>query len=129
MNEVESASAADADDVSRGLVENGKNLKGVKCQRCPSKILNSGVATYEEKTFLLPHMTKKAECDDPRVGDVLSHYWSVDDIYKFENMGFSNTVGGTTKYLVCADCEMGPIGWHDLDTKVSYVALQRVIHE
>lgn len=30
----------------------------------------------------------------------------------FENIGFSKTVG-TIKYLSCADCDLGPIGYHD----------------
>lgn len=30
----------------------------------------------------------------------------------FENVGFSKTVD-TTKYLSCADCDAGPIGYHD----------------
>ena len=44
---------------------------------------------------------------------------------KFDNLGFTNTVG-MTKYLSCADCDLGPIGYHDLNTKFSYVALSRV---
>ena len=46
-------------------------------------------------------------------------------MFHFENAGFSNTVG-EYKYLTCADCEMGPIGWHCLRTKLSYIADQRV---
>ena len=30
----------------------------------------------------------------------------------FENVGFCNTVEGI-KYLICADCEIGPLGYHD----------------
>jgi hypothetical protein len=48
-------------------------------------------------------------------------------MYEFDNLGFSNTVG-SVKYLTCADCEIGPIGWHSLDTKKSYVAVGRVKH-
>ena len=49
------------------------------------------------------------------------------DMFDFENIGFSHTVGDT-KYLVCADCEQGPVGWHDNNTRKSYVALARVKH-
>lgn len=45
----------------------------------------------------------------------------------FYNVGFSNTVG-STKYLTCADCETGPIGYYDIPSKISYVALSRVLH-
>lgn len=79
--------------------------------------------------FILPHMKKKPDMGDPSSnGELLSQYWAVDDIYKFENLGFSNTVDNT-KYLVCADCEVGPLGWHDLVTKISYISLKRVNHQ
>lgn len=55
----------------------------------------------------------------------LSRFWVVDDIYTFENVGFSHTVGNN-KYLTCADCEAGPIGYHDISSKISYVSFSRV---
>lgn len=38
--------------------------------------------------------------------------WSVPSPLTFENIGFSRDVG-TNKYLSCADCDCGPLGWHD----------------
>lgn len=56
-------------------------------------------------------------------------FWMVDNMFAFENVGFSNTVG-TTKYLTCADCEIGPIGWHDVNNKTEFfIAMSRVRHE
>lgn len=50
-------------------------------------------------------------------------------MYTFENVGFSKTVN-TTKYLVCADCEIGPIGFVNLeDRNKHYIALSRVKHQ
>lgn len=57
----------------------------------------------------------------------LKDYWTVNDMFTFENIGFSNTVQNT-KYLICADCEMGPVGYHDVVTKKCFVALKRVKH-
>lgn len=57
----------------------------------------------------------------------VSLFWAVKDMFTFQNVGFSNTVGNN-KYLTCADCEAGPIGYHDIPTKISYVALSRVLH-
>lgn len=65
--------------------------------------------------------TQKPETED------LSLFWLVTDMLMFENIGFSNTVGNT-KYLACADCEAGPIGYFDILNKTSYVALSRVRH-
>lgn len=58
----------------------------------------------------------------------LKDCWCIDDIFTFENVGVSNTVDGL-KYLICADCEYGPIGVHYLNNKKSYLALNRVEHK
>lgn len=57
--------------------------------------------------------------------ETLSQFWVVNDMYTFENVGFSHTVGNN-KYLTCADCEAGPIGFHDIPSKISYVSFSRV---
>ncbi|XP_024619844.1 guanine nucleotide exchange factor MSS4 [Neophocaena asiaeorientalis asiaeorientalis] len=79
----------------------------------------------------LPPMRKKpalADGGSPE-GDLLQDHWLVEDMFTFENVGFTKDVGNI-KFLVCADCEIGPIGWHCLDDKNSfYVALERVSHE
>lgn len=49
-------------------------------------------------------------------------------MYTFQNVGFSKNVGAN-KFLICADCDMGPIGWFDSSSKECYVALSRVKHE
>lgn len=117
-----------------GLVsEEGKNIKSVVCQRCGSKVLCPGMALLKEKELFLPSMRKKSGLSSTTEGsvdgDTLTAHWFVDDMYTFENVGFTNDVG-RIKYLICADCEIGPIGWHCLDDKKSfYVALERVNHE
>lgn len=61
-------------------------------------------------------------------GDTLTAHWFVDDMFTFENVGFTKDVG-RIKYLICADCEIGPIGWHCLDDKKGfYIAMERVDH-
>ncbi|XDA71265.1 hypothetical protein R6Z07F_001617 [Ovis aries] len=98
--------------------EEGRNRKAVLCRRCGSRLF-------------LPSMRKKpalASGGGPE-GDLLQEHWLVEDMFTFENVGFTKDVGNI-KFLVCADCEVGPIGWHCLDDKDSfYVALDRVSHE
>lgn len=60
--------------------------------------------------------------------DKLSDYWKVGDMFIFQNVGFSKNVG-TNKFLICAECDMGPIGWFDTASKECFVALSRVKHE
>lgn len=72
-------------------------------------------------------MRKKNEASEGE-SETLCDYWMVDNMYTFENLGFSNTVNNI-KYLICADCEIGPIGWHDInDQKAFYIAVKRVQH-
>ncbi|CAL1287400.1 unnamed protein product [Larinioides sclopetarius] len=106
-----------ADD---NVTTDGKNVKQIKCDICQSTILVPGIATLVTHEFMLPDLKgEKAS------GEVVNKYWCVENMYAFENVGFSNTVDGV-KYLVCADCEVGPIGWHDLNTKLSYVSVCKI---
>jgi len=108
-----------------------KNSTSLICQRCSSVVLLPRTATFRQKQIFLPFMRKKsdqsktaeASADD---GETLNEHWLVNDMFTFENVGFSNTVG-TVKYLICADCEIGPIGWHDVNVKNEfYIAQSRV---
>lgn len=89
-----------------------------------------GDVVFPPPQLLLPAMKKKAVAAAAASGgDVVREHWLVRDMFSFENVGFTRDVGNV-KFLVCADCEAGPIGWHCLDDKDSfYVALERVAHE
>ena len=72
-------------------------------------------------------MTEKYRIGEEPQGDTLEDFWLVQDMFHFENVGFSKTVNGTEQYLICADCEIGPIGWHDMQNKKEYfVSAHRV---
>ncbi|KAL8569200.1 hypothetical protein ACOMHN_051880 [Nucella lapillus] len=110
------------------LLEDGKNKTKIYCQRCRSQVLSPSIAEMVEKEFFLPHMYKKNEAK-PSDGENLKAFWLVKDMFAFDNVGFTNTVG-SFKYLICADCEIGPIGWQDIsDKKAYYIAVERVKHE
>ncbi|GAB6025809.1 hypothetical protein CHUAL_011786 [Chamberlinius hualienensis] len=117
-----------------GLINgSGKNAVVVSCQRCPSKLLSIDVGDYKEAKFIIPLMSKKPKMSESTgeaaiEGDLLTQFWTVDSIYKFDNMGFTNTVNNM-KYLLCADCEIGPIGVYDMTSEISYLALERVTHK
>lgn len=86
---------------------------------------------FSSHQLFLPSMQKKSSLknrDGSEDGDTLTSHWLVYDMFDFENVGFTNDVG-RIKYLICADCEIGPIGWHCLDDKKSYyIAVERVNH-
>ena len=57
----------------------------------------------------------------------ISEFWSVKDMMAFENVGFSKDTADGKKFLICADCEVGPLGFHDTtrSEKVYYIAVSR----
>eukprot|EP00731_Ephydatia_muelleri_P026464 Em0018g564a len=90
--------------------------------------MRASVGTLIQKESFMPSMTEKYNIGMDPNGEALTDFWCVSDMYHFENVGFSKNVGSSTlKYLLCADCEIGPIGWHDTVTKDEfYVAAKRV---
>ncbi|CAG9838252.1 unnamed protein product [Diabrotica balteata] len=108
-------------------ISDGKNARSIKCKYCNSVILTPLCASFSSFEFQLPLMKQTKNSEDNPEKETVSLFWAVTDMFTFQNVGFSNTVG-TTKYLTCADCELGPIGYHDLSNKMSYVALTRVLH-
>jgi len=73
-------------------------------------------------------MTLKGEGEAGQSDD-LSRFWRVSGMFTFENIGFTNQMNGI-KYLLCADCEQGPIGWClDSDRENLYLSHDRVIYK
>ena len=115
--------------VSGLLSEDKKNSKQLICLYCPSKILPPTMGSYEDsKEYELQIVKKNDEGIVNIVKEKLSQFYCVEDMFDFDNVGFSKTVENM-KYLICADCEAGPIGYHDLNTKKCYVALSRINHQ
>ena len=103
-----------------------KNPGKIRCPLCGSLILlpNTAVWTEVKEGITLPSTGAKES-----KSEVCFAFWTVNDMFTFENVGFCNTVDNI-KYLACADCEVGPIGAHFInDKKTFYVAPQRVSHE
>lgn len=74
-------------------------------------------------------MTEKYKIGEEPSGDNVTIFWLVQDMFHFENVGFSKTVNGSEQFLICADCEIGPIGWHNIRNKNEYyVAAERVTY-
>lgn len=110
-----------------------KNKKKIKCLRCDSFILqpDSCVFTKLETSMSIPSMKQKKDLANSSAGissDLLNDFWLVNEMYTFENVGFTNTVENK-KYLICADCEIGPIGVQNIENpNLFYVSLDRVKH-
>ena len=95
------------------LNEGGKNKSQIVCLRCKSKILPPNMGTYEEIQCKLECIEKDRQGEE----ETVTEFFRVEDMFDFDNLGFTNTVGNM-KYLSCADCDLGPLGYHDLTTKL-----------
>ena len=92
--------------------------KELICKHCPSIVLKPNTGEYlADRKDCLP-ISKTAEDKTEFTGWVY-----VKDHFDFWNVGFSRTVSDKEKYLVCADCERGPIGVQYLDSGKIYVAV------
>ena len=101
------------------------NSGKIQCQLCGSVILLPNTATWTEVPdgIFLPPMKKS-----DKEGVNAHEFWSVTDMFAFENVGFCNTINDI-KYLACADCEVGPIGAHLMSNKnMFYISPLRVKH-
>jgi len=114
------------DDGPKELVLEGRNKFTIHCQFCPSVILCPDTAVFFKEEKALPKMSQKKDRADLEC-DTVVEWFVLEDIMQFENIGVTNTVE-EKKYLICADCEMGPVGWTDLSTKKCFIALSRVRH-
>jgi len=103
------------------ILEDNKNASQIVCVRCTSKILPPQMGKYEEISYELESISKDKEGQK----EVVKQFLRIEDMFDFDNIGFTNTVD-STKFLSCADCDVGPLGFHDLKTKKSFLALTRV---
>ncbi len=89
------------------------------CKWCQCVILKTKNATFVETQLNLPLMEMKV--------DETNRVWSVHDYFLFENIGFSKSVEGI-QYLICADCEKGPIGCCK-ENKICFISESRVLYK
>ncbi|KAG5439526.1 hypothetical protein PCANB_002101 [Pneumocystis canis] len=81
-----------------------RNLETLYCPypKCKSIILlkGMGVLIFDGNSGKLSSNT-------------MSTFWTVSSPFVFENLGFSKNIEGNIKFLTCADCDRGPLGYHD----------------
>ncbi|KAL7412374.1 Mss4-like protein [Mrakia frigida] len=132
----------------------GRNNVGIYCPRegCGCLILRKGDAEWREDgeggmydssgPFVAPPASSSdTSSSSPNTSSDSSPsttpYWLVSNSpFGFENAGFSRNVPSSIKdtkgsdlklkYLICADCDLGPLGWSTEGGKEAWVAVERV---
>lgn len=87
----------------------------IVCRVCGCKILRQQYAT---ERVSVARSSLPSECHDAifNEGEAEAEFWSVKDMFDFENIGFLKTVD-KCKLLTCADCEKEPLGVHVVDVE------------
>ncbi|KAI8393660.1 Mss4-like protein [Radiomyces spectabilis] len=103
------------------LVHSGKNAADILCPKdnCNCMIFRANTATWVERDGSKLSLPDNVLPDNvgPLADDANEiHFWRVTNMMDFENVGFSKAVG-PVKYLSCADCDIGPLGYHDTTTE------------
>ena len=84
------------------------NKTKLVCPKCSCVVFAPLKAALVANTF--SHSLKALKLQDRDT--IPENIYKVKDMMEFENIGFSNEKDGI-KYLICADCEIGPLGWFD----------------
>lgn len=121
-------SAHSAHNIDLNLSTNNRNKLPILCMRCNCAILSPNVASFvDAKPFSLP-FCRQAKNSTSINAEVINSWWQVERMFDFENIGFTHARDGV-KYLICANCEDGPVGYLCPVTKAHFVAVCRVKQE
>ncbi|KAJ3155338.1 hypothetical protein HDU86_004429 [Geranomyces michiganensis] len=109
-----STTAADVASLKATLIQPQSNLNAfdIHCPKCRCLVIRRGVATQQDSD-------QKVELPPPAATSakyplVPAFSWMLSNMMAFENIGFTKAVpgGDDTRYLSCADCDVGPLGYH-----------------
>ena len=101
------AALASAPFTAELVSSTGQNARALHCLLCHTVVLNPLTAAHHTATqHTLPPFPATAAA----AAVSGEHSWLVDDQMTFENVGVTRGVEGGVRYLVCGNCDGGPIG-------------------
>ncbi|PAV63339.1 hypothetical protein WR25_25461 [Diploscapter pachys] len=105
------------------LNEDEKNFYKIVCRRCESVFFPEGAVRYIKagKPIDLRVMTHQGK-GEPGY-EKISWWWYTEDDMAFDTIGWQTI--NRKKYLMCGDCELGPVGVRSEDNKRFWVAVER----
>ncbi|KAG0238347.1 hypothetical protein BGW42_005580 [Actinomortierella wolfii] len=95
-------------------------------QRPRSNLSKEGSQQIEGR----PEIQEQSSGNEEDTADAMLSFWVVRDMMDFDNVGFTKTLPSGIKLLACADCDTGPLGYHDTnaapENKEYLIAFNRV---
>ncbi|KAK9455553.1 Mss4-like protein [Dipodascopsis uninucleata] len=91
---------------------------------CNSLILSPGFGVLKHRASIPKRIAEEKsssdkvdnvnmQSQDTRENTDEGLFWILSDPFDFDNLGFSKSSADGVKYLACADCDRGPLGYHD----------------
>ncbi|KAG0268342.1 hypothetical protein DFQ27_006965 [Actinomortierella ambigua] len=109
----------------RSLILRKKTAHIVKRPRSNLSKEGSDQITEQEQNSI-----PNAQGQEDVAADPMLSFWIVKDMMDFDNIGFTKTLPSGIKLLACADCDTGPLGYHDTnaasDNREYLIAFNRV---
>ncbi|KAI9295635.1 Mss4-like protein [Neoconidiobolus thromboides FSU 785] len=108
-------------ETTYAITENNKNGNKLRCiePSCNSLILRKNKAELVDNVELPEDYPEKSstEC------------WKIADVFDFDNISYSKLYKDKLKFLACADCEKGPLGYQIVGEKHSYLFTNKVKYD
>ncbi|KAK9370741.1 Mss4-like protein [Lipomyces kononenkoae] len=99
--------------------EGDRNIHKLYCpyNNCSSLILSPGMGVLRRRAQI-PKSCSDADQEKELASKEAKNaedelFWVLGDPFDFDNLGFSKSSSAGVKYLACADCDRGPLGYHD----------------
>ncbi|CAJ0937188.1 unnamed protein product, partial [Mesorhabditis belari] len=115
-------------DLYRQIASNGdKNDISIQCEYCSCVIALANVASWSDESHELPLACQRRQNQNTGGVDkeLLCEWWILANMMDFENVGFTHSVDGV-KFLTCAECDFGPIGFVNKETGLHLIAPSRM---
>ncbi|KAJ7771917.1 Mss4-like protein [Mycena maculata] len=123
-------------DVSMPEADFLLNKWDLLCPRCGSLILRTGVGKLVEKPSVQMEPATRSPTliallpSLPEPPALVSWWLVAPSPMEFENIGFSKSLssgdGAQMKLLICAECDLGPLGWSEVGGSEFWLACSRV---
>ena len=115
------------------ITEQGTNAKAMYCCHCGSQFISPDKAERAEHEQSQAHFQLLANAGDKETISPL--FWKVPDVWDFDNIAQTRKVMEENDkekpnvYLLCSDCDKGPVAVRWAEGEPFYISHSRVLYE
>jgi hypothetical protein len=121
------------EEITHLITAEGTNAKAMYCCHCGSQFISPDKAERAEHEQSQSHFQKLANAGDKKA--ISSLFWKVPDVWDFDNIAQTRKVmeendkNKPNVYLLCSDCDKGPVAVRWAEGEPFYISHSRVLYE